>query len=386
MALILLGCVCHLAAVEEPCELNSTLFPQQHLATNILTGTVADVTLDDVMGGTSTGEVSTSVTLDNVMGGTSTGSVEVAEDASVLFEGYCDLTSGGFAILYFDLPERLNMEEYDGFMIEVSTLPVDLNRAAPLAFGFDFISGGYSACSAHSSFAVPIAESVNGSQPTVRLYMDAKDFRAKGQFYTYFGGYLNNFISGYCDYENLPPFMAKNVRTLAISITYQEGPYSLNIHSVVGVPRGEAPTGACTECSTALPAVPLSSFGVDDDGVLISSPQGAADLISRALDRTEVLIYKGTPGNFGGVGSMEMYSLSLSVLTQAVRQAAATDGLPCSLRELLLSAANTADEARASDEAAELYFALAPSARDLVVIFDNLDADVQVALDALLAM
>merc|ERR1711972_76275 len=275
-------------------------------------------------------------------------------------------------------------------MFEVDTLSPDLNRAAPLAFSVDFYSGdGFSACSAHSSIGVPIAEPVNGTQPKVNLYTSMKDYRAKGPFYTFLGGpvdSLNDFVNGWCAIF-APRFRKMDVTRMLITIIYQEGPYELNLHSVRGVPRRDgAPQDYCESCTAPLPEQPLSSFGVEADSTFVSSAAGAAAFLQRALARSDDLIAKGQPYSFSGAGTLEMTSLALSIVSQAARQVAATQGLPCETQAALLDAANTADSERASNEFVELWIANVPSQQDGVEIYNTLKDEVEAAIEELLAL
>jgi len=371
-------------AAADDCTLDTSQQWDLSTALNILTGTTVDVTLDSVMGGTSTATVD--VVLDNVMGGTSSGTV--SEGSSLDFEGYCDLTSGGFAQLYLGLPETINILDYDGFMLEVDTLAPDLNRAAPLSFSFEFYSGDtYTACTAHSSFGIPIAEPLDdGTQPKVSVFVSIDDFRAKGPFYVYFGGPVDSeddFLNGFCGYASLPAFKARRTSKVILSIVYEEGPFDLNLHSILAVPKGSSPAATCSSCTGPLPDVALSSFGVEDNAALISSAAGASAFLTRSLDRAAGNIAKGEPGSFAGVGTMEMYSLALSVVGQAARQVAATDGLHCPTRQSLLAAAEQADAARFTATRPEMYFAQSKEPLGLVDVYAALEESVLAAISAL---
>jgi len=356
-------CVVHLLALLAPALSQRALSSCDHVnppadelgsyeADNLLTGTAADVSLDNVMGGTSTATVS--VSLDSVMGGTSTATV--AEGSSVLFEGYCNLTSGGFANLNFDLSaSTLNLRNYFGFTIEVTANSPSLNRGAPLSATFEFGSGA--ACNLMSSFPIPISEPTSdGEMPTVTLFMSKEDLRPNGPFWTY--GWpadgADGFYSGTClgDYAD-----ETKIDRLTVTFIYEEGPFSLNIHSILGLKQppsllslfgaGPSPPTRCESCTLPLPNAELGvSFGTAYSSTVISTAEGAADYLDRALDRGRSVESKGQPVSYAGVGTMQMTSLAMSIYEQSARQLAATEGLPCDVRQSLLAAANEGADSR----------------------------------------
>jgi len=306
---------------------------------DVFVGASVDSTLDNVMGGTSTGEVEVTATLDNVMGGTSSGTVSY--DDSVIFEGVIDISAGGFAQLHFyDI--QLDLVPYAGFVFEVDSLSPDLNEGAPLSFEVD-LSGilagrgwplqyaGQYLCTLLSSFAVPVmAPGADGTQPKVTLWVPIADLEVKPPFQTTF-----NSNQGYCPQGPLG-FLAEpnpsNIRGLTLTNMYQEGPYRLVVHSI-----GLATEDYGETIAALVPPVPLSHS------------EATLGYLEASLARGQFMMAKGECCG-SGVGEMEMAKTTGALYETTLRQAAATDGVPLDAAEAMLAAAEAARLERASSD------------------------------------
>mmetsp|Transcript_42453 Transcript_42453/g.70601 ORF Transcript_42453/g.70601 Transcript_42453/m.70601 type:complete len:397 (+) Transcript_42453:166-1356(+) len=322
---------------------------------DLLTGAPASIGLDGVMGGDSTGSLSScsssessvawDVTLDGVMGGDSTGAVTggdsigkmtgVGTCPGVVFDGVINTVGGGFATMSLSHSPPLKLLGAKGVLITVETAQPQMNGFAPTAFELEFGVGeqaNVGCCSLTAAFAVP----VTAVPMQVSLYVPFNALTNKGPFWVYFWG-----AKGFCPPSLFPfkPLGCKTtldqVRLITVGNYYQAGAYKLKLLAMKTVEDGLSAGDALLQSAAPSSAHPM-------------------DLLSAAAERASALMDKGTAGSNAGVGADPMNHMASAILEVALRQSANSTACSPECMASVLAAADTTSAKRAAGNSMKL--------------------------------
>ena len=127
-------------------------------------------------GGSSTGSmVNWGVTVDGVMGGQSSGTVSTA-GSTLSFQGTVNTNGGGFVYMSRSVSD---LSQYAGLSLELGSLDAATVGDAPLGFEVELQGASY-CCGLSADFAVPATASA-GELATA--FVPKGDFKSKGVFW-----------------------------------------------------------------------------------------------------------------------------------------------------------------------------------------------------------
>ena len=150
------------------------------------------------------------VTVDGVMGGQSSGSVTSASAGGINWSGFLSTDGGGFVYISRSGMSGLNLQDRTGLLFDLGSLAGD----APLALQVE-LEGRQGCCGRAAAIAVP-ATAMAGEAATA--FVPLGDMKPKGPWYAPNSCSCTVALSA--------------VRAVSIGLYYQQGPYSLDLRGI----------------------------------------------------------------------------------------------------------------------------------------------------------
>jgi len=263
----------------------------------------ATTTVDGVMGGSSSAQVTCTTSTDTVMGGSS--SAECEQGDSLRFSGYLNITDGGFAYTTLRYPSTLDISATAGIRIDLEPMSLDVSSndecfatKAPLGLELEIEAPVYGCCGLSTYFALPAsypAEATPAPQ-----FVPTTSWQYKTVWY-------DNVC---CNDGN--DASLDSVNLMSVGLYWQEGPYEVKIDALTAV-------DTAVSVSDLLGAAPSTAAG----GEL------ATAVMSAAVSRADSLLAYGDAWS------------ALAVVETAAAQCANTLVLDSVTRQMLGAAAET---------------------------------------------